>query len=50
VLERAPLVRLASDSQLRMYKHDGYWACMDTQRDHDQLEQLWAANAAPWKI
>jgi glucose-1-phosphate cytidylyltransferase len=50
VLEREPLVRLANDGQLRMYKHDGYWACMDTQRDHDQLEALWAANEAPWKI
>lgn len=48
ILERQPLVRLAQDSQLKMYKHKGFWACMDTQRDRDHLNQLWASGQAPW--
>lgn len=50
VLERAPLVRLAADGQLRMFKHHGFWQCMDTQRDRDQLEKMWASGDAPWKV
>ena len=50
VLERAPLVELANDGQLNMYKHTGFWACMDTQRDRDQLEKLWAEGKAPWSV
>jgi glucose-1-phosphate cytidylyltransferase len=48
VLEKEPLVRLASDRQLRIYRHEGFWACMDTQRDKDHLEELWASGRAPW--
>ncbi|MCL2493950.1 MAG: glucose-1-phosphate cytidylyltransferase [Clostridiales bacterium] len=49
ILERAPLERLASDGQLAAYKHDGFWQCMDTQRDKQKLEELWAGGQAPWK-
>ncbi len=49
VLERDPMVRLARDGQLSMYHHRGFWACMDTQRDREQLEKLWASGEAPWK-
>jgi glucose-1-phosphate cytidylyltransferase len=48
VLERDPLVRLARDGQLSVYKHRGFWACMDTQRDREQLERLWTSGEAPW--
>ncbi|TWT87504.1 Glucose-1-phosphate cytidylyltransferase [Pseudobythopirellula maris] len=48
VLERAPLVNLAADHQLSMYKHPGFWQCMDTQRDKETLEGLWASGEAPW--
>jgi glucose-1-phosphate cytidylyltransferase len=48
VLERAPLVRLAEDGQMNLYKHRGFWACMDTQRDRDYLNQLWKSGRAPW--
>ena len=48
VLEREPLVRLANDGQLSIQRHRGYWACMDTQRDREQLEKLWASGKAPW--
>ncbi len=48
VLEREPLVRLAADGRLSIYQHRGYWACMDTQRDREQLEKIWASGKAPW--
>jgi glucose-1-phosphate cytidylyltransferase len=48
VLERAPLSRLASDGQLAMFRHSGFWACMDTQRDFDSLNKMWASGDAPW--
>ena len=50
VLERTPLVKLAKDGQLAIVRHRGYWACMDTQRDYEQLNQLWATGEAPWKV
>lgn len=48
VLEKNPLVNLARDNELQLYKHHGFWACMDTQRDRDQLNQLWDSGKAPW--
>jgi glucose-1-phosphate cytidylyltransferase len=50
VLEREPLVRLADDGQLSIFKHRGFWACMDTQRDREELEKLWGAGRAPWAV
>ena len=49
ILERGPLERLAREGQLGVYKHSGYWQCMDTLRDKEHLEELWAADAAPWR-
>jgi glucose-1-phosphate cytidylyltransferase len=48
VLERGPLVKLARAGELNMHKHDGYWGCMDTQRDRDHLAQLIESGTAPW--
>jgi glucose-1-phosphate cytidylyltransferase len=48
VLERQPLIRLAERGQLSMYQHRGFWACMDTQRDKEYLEKLWASGECPW--
>jgi glucose-1-phosphate cytidylyltransferase len=50
VLEREPLIRLARDGQLGMFKHRGFWACMDTQRDLEFLNKLWASGQAPWAV
>lgn len=50
VLERAPLVNLASDGQMSMFKHSGFWQCMDTQRDNDDLNKLWNSGEAPWRV
>ena len=49
VLERTPLETLAHEGKLGIYKHNGFWQCMDTQRDHNMLEQLWASGNAQWK-
>jgi glucose-1-phosphate cytidylyltransferase len=48
VLERDPLVRLSRDDQLSVFKHQGFWACMDTQRDLEHLNKLWSSGKAPW--
>jgi glucose-1-phosphate cytidylyltransferase len=48
VLEREPLMRLAEDGQLAVWRHRDFWACMDTQRDRDELEVLWRSGKAPW--
>lgn len=47
--EREPLERLAHDRQLVAYRHDGFWKCMDTLRDKEELERLWASGEAKWK-
>ncbi len=50
ILEREPLEKLASDGQLLAFKHEGFWQPMDTLREKQVLEQLWASNQAPWKV
>lgn len=50
ILERAPLERLARDGQLLAYKHTGFWQPMDTVRERQLLESLWASGKAPWKV
>ena len=50
VLERAPMEALAQEGRLGIYKHGGFWQCMDTQRDKGKLEALWAGGNAPWKV
>lgn len=50
VFEKEPLENLARDGQLMVYRHDGFWKCMDTQRDKQQLEKMWTEDRAPWKI
>ena len=49
ILERQPMETLAREGKLGIYKHSGFWQCMDTQRDRGRLERLWAAEKAPWK-
>ena len=50
VLEREPLERLARDGQLRAFRHEGFWECMDTHKDWLTLNGLWDAGRAPWKV
>ena len=40
---------LAAEGKLMGYYHDGFWQCMDTQREKKLLEELWASGKAPWK-
>ena len=47
--EREPMERLAQSGNLVAYRHDGFWAAMDTMRDKTILEELWARGDAPWK-
>jgi glucose-1-phosphate cytidylyltransferase len=48
--EREPLERLARDGQLSAFKHTGFWRPMDTLRDKNDLEALWASGKAAWKV
>jgi len=50
IFEREPLERLAREGQLKAYKHDGFWHCMDTMRDKIVLNGLWESGKAPWKV
>ena len=50
VLEQGPLTQLAEEGQLMSFYHDGFWQCMDTQRELEKLQKLWDSGNAPWKI
>ena len=49
IFEQEPLRNLAKDNELIAFKHDGFWQCMDTQRDKSLLEDMWNKGNAPWK-
>lgn len=49
VWEENPLQALANSQQLHAFHHHGFWQPMDTLRDKNQLEQMWASGKAPWK-
>jgi glucose-1-phosphate cytidylyltransferase len=49
VWEQAPLQTLAEEGNLEAYLHPGFFHAMDTQRDRNYLEELWATGKAPWK-
>jgi len=48
--EREPLESLAAAGELHAFEHPGFWQAMDTLRDRNQLEALWRAGDAPWKV
>lgn len=50
IFEKGPLMKLAAKNQLSGFVHRGYWQCMDTMREKQQLERLWQSGRAPWKI
>lgn len=49
VFEKEPMEALVSRNELVAYTHKGYWQCMDTLREKQQLEKLWSEQSAPWK-
>lgn len=48
-LEEAPMEKLTVKRQVMMFRHEGFWQCMDTLRDHQLLETIWNSGRAPWK-
>lgn len=50
VFEKEPMLGLVEKQELVSYIHKGYWQCMDTLREKQQLEKLWETNSAPWKL
>ena len=50
ILESDVLKEMVKNRQLGVYKHEGYWQCVDTLREYNILNNLWAQNKAPWKI
>lgn len=50
VLEKDPLINIAKDGQLGMYKHNGFWQPMDTLKEKIDLDKIWSNGDAPWKI
>jgi glucose-1-phosphate cytidylyltransferase len=50
IWEQGPLQQLSEEGRLAAHQHNGFWSAMDTLRDRNYLEELWASNRAPWKI
>jgi len=48
--EFGPLQKIASEGELNVFRHKGFWQCMDTVRERDYLNRLWDSGATPWKI
>ena len=48
--ENVPLTKLAASGQLMAFEHQGFWQPMDTLREKNQLDELWASGHAPWKV
>lgn len=48
--EKEPMNKLVAEKQLVGYVHNGYWQCMDTLREKQQIERLWDSGKAPWKV
>lgn len=50
ILEREPLERLAAEDQLMAFRHEGFFFAMDTYREYQMLNEIWASGHAPWKV
>lgn len=50
VWEQDPIRRLVADEQMMGYRHAGFWSCMDTLKEKNLLENLWAKPNTPWRI
>ena len=46
--ERDPMQNAAKAGDMTVYRHEGFWQCMDTSREYQMLNDLWARGAAPW--
>lgn len=50
MLEREPFEQAARDGEIMLYRHNGFWQCMDTTRDWELLNRIWSAGNAPWSV
>ena len=50
VFEKGPLETVAAMGELKAYKFNGFWQCMDTKREKDKLDDMWNSGNAPWKV
>jgi glucose-1-phosphate cytidylyltransferase len=50
IFEREPIENLSRDGEIFAYKHRGFWKCMDTLRDMQQLNQMWKDGNSKWKL
>ena len=50
VFEKEPLETVAQMGELKAYKFNGFWQCMDTKREKDKLDEMWNSGNAPWKV
>jgi glucose-1-phosphate cytidylyltransferase len=41
---------MAAAGEMMGFRHDGFWQCMDTAREHEMLNAIWRAGEAPWKV
>jgi glucose-1-phosphate cytidylyltransferase len=48
MLEREPMQEAAKGGEMMLFRHNGFWQCMDTLRDWQYLNDLWADGSAPW--
>ena len=49
-LEYGPIEKIVAEEELMVYRHGGFWACMDTIREMEYLNRLWNDGNAPWKV
>ena len=49
MFEREPIQRLIKEQEVSVYKHFGFWKCMDNIRDKNALTEIWESGLAPWK-
>ena len=50
MMQDAPFENMAAEGQMAAYRHEGFWAPMDTVHDQMYLEELWDSGQAPWKV
>ena len=46
--ERDPMQNAAEAGDMTIYRHEGFWQCMDTSREYQLLNELWGKGVAPW--
>jgi glucose-1-phosphate cytidylyltransferase len=50
IFEKDCLPKLADTGQLNAFKHEGFWGCMDTLREKEELNQIWKSKFKAWKV